>query len=185
MTPYDLPLPNVDPLPPAHPARRAAVIVTPGTITYLLSIPWLVMQTLPPEKHRWLVTLCAEEPGNIRALGGFDVPVSAGLEALDDADTVLMPHWTDPGKVPSPALIGALQKAADDGKEVAGLCLGAYPLAYAGILDGHRAVTHWRFARDFRARFPRVELDPKALYIDDLWRHRGRQRLLSLPLPKA
>ena len=46
---------------------RAAVIVTPGTITYLLSIPWLVMQTLPPEKHRWLVTLCAEEPGNIRA----------------------------------------------------------------------------------------------------------------------
>ena len=167
MTPYDLPLPNVDPLPPAHPARRAAVIVTPGTITYLLSIPWLVMQTLPPEKHRWLVTLCAEEPGNIRALGGFDVPVSAGLEALDDADTVLMPHWTDPGKVPSPALIGALQKPADDGKEVAGLCLGAYPLAYAGILDGHRAVTHWRFARDFRARFPRVELDPKALYIDD------------------
>lgn len=134
MTPYDLPLPNVDPLPPAHPARRAAVIVPPGTITYLLSIPWLVMQTLPPEKHRWLVTLCAEEPGNIRALGGFDVPVSAGLEALDDADTVLMPHWTDPGKVPSPALIGALQKAADDGKEVAGLCLGAYPLAYAGIL---------------------------------------------------
>lgn len=113
MTPYDLPLPNVDPLPPAHPARRAAVIVTPGTITYLLSIPWLVMQTLPPEKHRWLVTLCAEEPGNIRALGDFDVPVSAGLEALDDADTVLMPHWTDPGKVPSPALIGALQKAAD------------------------------------------------------------------------
>lgn len=154
MTPYDLPLPDVDPLPPAHPARRAAVIVTPGTITYLLSIPWLVMQTLPPEKHRRLVTLCAEEPGNIRALGGFDVPVSAGLEALDDADTVLMPHWTDPGKVPSPALIGALQKAADDGKEVAGLCLGAYPLAYAGILDGHRAVTHWRFARDFRARFP-------------------------------
>lgn len=63
MTPYDLPLPDVDPMPPAHPARRAAVIVTPGTITYLLSIPWLVMQTLPPEKHRWLVTLCAEEPG--------------------------------------------------------------------------------------------------------------------------
>ena len=41
MTPYDLPLPDVDPLPPAHPARRAAVIVTLGTITYLLSIPWL------------------------------------------------------------------------------------------------------------------------------------------------
>ena len=100
---------------PLTPTRRAAVIVTPGTITYLLSIPWLVMQTLPPEKHRWLVTLCAEEPGNIRALGGFDVPVSAGLEALDDADTVLMPHWTDPreGSLPR-AGSGALQKAADD-----------------------------------------------------------------------
>lgn len=167
MTPYDLPLPDTDPPPPVHPARRAAVIVTPGTMTYLLSIPFLVMQTLPPERHRWLVTLCAEEPGKIRAFGGFDVPVSVGLEALDDADTVLMPHWMDPAVIPSPKLISALQKAADTGKEVAGLCVGAYPLAYAGLLDGHRAVTHWRFARDFGSRFPRVALDPRALYIDD------------------
>ena len=144
MTPYDLPLPDTDPPPPAHPARRAAVIVTPGTMTYLLSIPFLVMQTLPPERHRWLVTLCAEEPGKIRAFGGFDVPVSVGLEALDDADTVLMPHWMDPAVIPSPKLISALQKAADTGKEVAGLCVGAYPLAYAGLLDGHRAVADGR-----------------------------------------
>jgi hypothetical protein len=85
-------------------------------MTYLLSIPFLVMQTLPPERHRWLVTLCAEEPGKIRAFGGFDVPVSVGLEALDDADTVLMPHWMDPAVIPSPKLISALQKAADTGK---------------------------------------------------------------------
>lgn len=82
MTPYDLPLPDTDPPPPAHPARRAAVIVTPGTMTYLLSIPFLVMQTLPPERHRWLVTLCAEEPGKIRALAGSMYRYPLGLRRL-------------------------------------------------------------------------------------------------------
>jgi len=52
------------------------------------------------------------------------------------------------------------------GAQVVGLCLGAYVLAYAGLLNAHRAATHWEFEQDFCARFPDVQLDTNALYVD-------------------
>ena len=48
-----------------------------------------------------------------------------------------------------------------------GLCYGAYVLAYAGLLDGKRASTHWMAEQDFKLRFPQVQLDMNALYVDD------------------
>jgi transcriptional regulator GlxA family with amidase domain len=50
---------------------------------------------------------------------------------------------------------------------VAGLCLGAFVLAQAGLLDGCRATTHWRWAPAFAASFPQVRLDPGVLYVED------------------
>ncbi len=50
---------------------------------------------------------------------------------------------------------------------VASICTGADVLARAGILDGRPATTHWGHAEVFRARHPRVRLDPDVLYVDD------------------
>lgn len=67
--------------------------------------------------------------------------------------------------MPSEALKQALIRANQRGTRVVGLCLGAYPLAYAGILDGKQAVTHWLAEQDFSQRFPQVKLDLNALYV--------------------
>ena len=40
-------------------------------------------------------------------------------------------------------------------------------IGYAGLLDGRRAATHWEFEQDFQRRFPQVQLDINALYVDD------------------
>jgi len=52
-------------------------------------------------------------------------------------------------------------------RRIASVCTGIYGLAPTGLLDGRRATTHWRFARDVADRFPRVRVDADALYIKD------------------
>jgi AraC family transcriptional activator FtrA len=47
------------------------------------------------------------------------------------------------------------------------LCTGAFVLAAAGVLDGLRATTHWAHTEMLAARYPRVEVDPDVLYVDN------------------
>ncbi|MDQ3664017.1 MAG: helix-turn-helix domain-containing protein, partial [Actinomycetota bacterium] len=37
----------------------------------------------------------------------------------------------------------------------------------AGLLDGRRAATHWRYADALASRYPQVEVDADVLYVDD------------------
>lgn len=61
----------------------------------------------------------------------------------------------------------ALQSAYERGARVVSICSGAFALAAAGLLDGRRATTHWRYADLLRSRFPLVEVDPDVLYADE------------------
>jgi transcriptional regulator GlxA family with amidase domain len=50
---------------------------------------------------------------------------------------------------------------------VISVCTGAFALAHAGLLDGRRAATHWGWAEALATRFPAIEVDPAALYVDE------------------
>ena len=50
---------------------------------------------------------------------------------------------------------------------IGSICTGAYLLAEARLLDGKRATTHWAFANQFAACFPRVLLDPNPIWVRD------------------
>lgn len=52
-------------------------------------------------------------------------------------------------------------------RRVVSICTGSFILAEAGVLDGRRATTHWCACEDFRARYPRVELEPDSIYVKD------------------
>jgi transcriptional regulator GlxA family with amidase domain len=68
---------------------------------------------------------------------------------------------------PSPAARDALRAAAARGTRIASICIGAFALASAGLLDGREATTHWQEADHFRSRFPAVRLKPDVLYVDE------------------
>ncbi|SDQ53370.1 helix-turn-helix domain-containing protein [Paraburkholderia tuberum] len=111
--------------------------------------------------------VCAAEKGALATTAGFSIAVIHGLEALADAQTIIVPSWRDPAETPAAALLDALRAAHARGALLVGLCLGAFVLAAAGILDGRPASTHWAWADDFARRYPRVRLDADVLYVDD------------------
>lgn len=131
------------------------------------SVPCLIFGDVLPGHKLFDLRICAGEPGELRSRQGFSIETSFGLEAVEQADIVVVPYWRDPAERPNQELLDALVAAHKRGALVVGLCLGTYVLAYAGLLDHHQAGTHWEFERDFLARFPNVRLDTNALYVED------------------
>ncbi|MBK0002590.1 GlxA family transcriptional regulator [Erwinia sp. S38] len=144
-----------------------AVLVTPGFSPFHFSVPCTIFGPVLADRPLFELTLCAEQPGTLKSLMGMSIETPHGLEALAQADLIIVPYWPHPGERPSAALCQSLNEAWQRGARVVGLCLGTYVLAYAGLLDGKRASTHWEFEQDFSARFPQVQLDTNALYVDE------------------
>src|ERR671910_113985 len=119
-----------------------------------------------PAPYAW--TVCA--PGGPCAVpteNGFDVVVPRGLDALEAADTVIVPGIGDNAWPMPDAVLDALEAARQRGARVASICTGAFVLAAAGLLDGRRATTHWRYARRLARAFPEVTVDPDVLFVDE------------------
>jgi transcriptional regulator GlxA family with amidase domain len=116
---------------------------------------------------RFEFIVCAVAPGTLSTSAGFSIDVRHGLATLRKADVVIVPTWRNLDEPPPSRLLQALRDAHARGATVVGLCLGAFVVAAAGLLDGRRATTHWNWAPAFAARFPAVQLDPTVLYVDD------------------
>ena len=115
--------------------------------------------------YDWAV--CAPEAGPVATENGFDVLVPHGLDALAEAETIVVPGIGDRAWPLPPEPVEALRAAAEGGARVASICTGAFVLAAAGLLDGRRATTHWRYAPLLTREFPAVEVDPDVLYVDE------------------
>lgn len=148
-------------------ALTVAVVITPGFSPFHFSVPCILFGNAMPDPQLFNVEICAEQPGTVLSDIGLSMNVEHGLERLAVADIVIVPFWHNPDERPAQALLDALTHAWQRGAEVVGLCLGTYVLAYAGLLDHHRAATHWEYERDFSARFPAVHLDSNSLYTCD------------------
>jgi len=97
----------------------------------------------------------------------MEIEVPGGLGAMDDADIVIVPAWNHPENAAPAVLSNALRQAHARGAQVVGLCLGAFVLGDAGLLNGRRATTHWACRELFAQRFPRADFLPDVLYVDD------------------
>lgn len=111
--------------------------------------------------------LVGESPGVIRTNNGVPVTVEHGLERLSRSDIITITAWEHFDRVPSPLLLEALRTAHARGAVLVSQCTGVFVLAAAGLLDGQRVTTHWKYAGDLAARFPAVHVDPSVLYVDN------------------
>ena len=144
-----------------------AIVAAEDFSPFHFSAPCIMFSEKAAAKKRFEVQVCAETPGVVTSREGFSVTAPQGLAAVTVADIVIVPWWGTPSLRPPQSLLDALVQARQNGAQVVGLCLGAFVLGYAGLLDGRRAATHWEFEADFQARFPDAHLDINALYVDD------------------
>jgi transcriptional regulator GlxA family with amidase domain len=85
-----------------------------------------------------------------------------------EIDTLLIPGGTGAEEsYPDTAAVQWLRQAATDSRRVGSICTGAFLLAHAGLLDGRRAATHWAFAAELAKRYPKVNVDPEPIWIQD------------------
>ncbi|MFF3430537.1 GlxA family transcriptional regulator [Streptomyces sp. NPDC002602] len=111
--------------------------------------------------------LCTDRPGPVPTDLGVPLTITQGLDRLASADLVIALPWAGFRTPLAPAVLDALSTAYGRGSLVAAHCVGAFALAAAGLLDGRRATTHWRFAELLARRHPQVTVEPDALYIDE------------------
>ncbi|WP_067510079.1 GlxA family transcriptional regulator [Actinoplanes sp. TFC3] len=65
----------------------------------------------------------------------------------------------------NPRIVGHIRRLAQESRRIASVCTGATILAAAGLLDGKRATTHWRYANRLARSYPQVTVDPTPIYI--------------------
>ncbi len=111
------------------------------------------------------------------ACGGAPVRASSGMTVVPDADlnavgaphTLLVPGLeTGPqGDFVRPDVVTWLKRHAPRSERIVSVCTGAFQLAEAGLLSGHRVTTHWSAAEKLTRAYPRVEVDPDPIFIRD------------------
>ncbi|MFD9409716.1 GlxA family transcriptional regulator [Streptomyces sp. NPDC059989] len=144
--------------------HRVVVLALENVLALDIGIPLQVFGSWPDGPYT--LTVCAERPGLVAMHGGPVLSVVDGLDALATADTVVVPGYYEPA-TPSAAVSAALAEAAARGSRMVSICLGAFALAAAGLLDGRRATTHWQYAATLAKQYPRVTVQSEALYIDE------------------
>lgn len=109
--------------------------------------------------------------------GGALTTWPSGIELMTKPLSALGRHAIDTLIVPGGTGVRAacddlrvvrwLARTAPRARRVVGICTGAFLLGAAGLLDGRRATTHWRFVDEFRARYPTVDVEPDAIFVAD------------------
>jgi transcriptional regulator GlxA family with amidase domain len=148
---------------------RVAVLAFDGMSLFHLTVPGVVLGTssASPGEPFYDVRYCAVTPGMVSTDTGLEVRVPDGLDALAKADLIIVPAWGGSEARAPEAWIEALREAHSRGKLIVGLCLGAFVLGDAGLLDGRQATTHWMAREAFARRFPTANFRPDVLYVAD------------------
>lgn len=150
-------------------APRVVVLAYDGLCTFEFGVAVEVFGLHRPEMgddwYRFAVA--AVDDGELRATGGIRIMADGGLTLLDDADTIIVPGWRGIDSPVPDALCQALRRAHQRGCRVMSICSGVFVLAAAGLLDGQRATTHWRYTAPLQQRYPQIKVAEDVLYIEE------------------
>ena len=138
-----------------------------GLCTFEFGIAAELFALQRPELVSWYSFQTVALEPEIHALGGLRIHVDGTIEALSQADIIVLPGWRNPDEQPPEPLLDALRAAHKRGARLFSICSGVFILAAAGLLDGKRATTHWRYKEDLQARYPAIKVQADVLYVEE------------------
>jgi transcriptional regulator GlxA family with amidase domain len=143
----------------------AALDITGPHEVFALSSHLAPSDTPPP----YQLVLLAEHAGPFRAALGLRLIADASWHDFrGTADTLLVAGGPDMSPVTgNRKLLAWLRGMSNRTRRIGSICTGAFALAEAGLLDNRRATTHWMDVDRLSKAYPRVNVDPDAIYVRD------------------
>jgi len=162
------------------PTRRIAVLAYPDANSLDVVGPLQVFASAsrymrlflaaddPAPRIDYVTEIIGPTAGPIRVAAGFDLVAGRGIDQLDPADTLLVAGGD--GRLAmerDPRVLAWLRRMAPRVRRLGSVCTGAFILAAAGLLDGRRVTSHWRYCAELACRYPTVTVEPNALHVRD------------------
>jgi transcriptional regulator GlxA family with amidase domain len=123
------------------------------------------------------------QPGLVQLAGGLQV---MGMKLpRGPVHTVVIPGG--PGVHMArrdPSLLATVRHLSSRAERMCSVCTGAFLLASAGLLEGRKAVTHWRACAQFAAEFPAIKVQDDPIWVRDstIWTSAGVTAGIDLAL---
>lgn len=148
----------------SHEPDKVAILVDEGIALFELGCAAELFALPRPEIPNWYQTeVVSFSSQPLNATGGLLVQPKV-VSSLSAYDMLIIPSW--PIQRPVPELISAeLKHFFRAGGTIISFCSGAFVLGEVGLLDGRRSITHWRYADEFKKRFPAAEYVEDVLYL--------------------
>lgn len=164
-------------------ARDIGFLLFPAFQILDFTGPVAVFEAPPGDRVQYRLRILSAEGGLVASSSGVAVMTERFGEPAFDTLVVVGGAGTL-AAMESPPVLEFVRAAAAVSRRVASICSGAGILAAAGLLDGRRATTHWRFAPHLQRRYPRVHVDEERIFIQDgpIWTSAGVSAGIDLSL---
>ncbi|MEW6737059.1 MAG: GlxA family transcriptional regulator [Acidobacteriota bacterium] len=158
--------------------RRIGIIAFPSSQILDISGPLAVFneasrqfqERSKADQPAYQIELISTEPDRlVNCYCGVNITAHSDFRTANgDFDTLLVAGGY--GVVQAEEIVGFLpwlRKKAEVARRIGSVCSGVVVLAAAGLLDGRRATTHWRYCQQIAEQFPNVRFDPDPIFIRD------------------